>query len=139
MTAFEAIHPGGAAGFRVEPPDGGGALVYLPDNELAVAEGDSGRRRALLDAIAGAALLVHDATYLPSELPTHRGWGHSTYAEAVRLAADAQVPRLVLFHHDPSRDDAALDRLGAVARAIAQDSRGAPEVIVAAEGLALTL
>jgi phosphoribosyl 1,2-cyclic phosphodiesterase len=137
VRAIEALHPGGAAGFRVEHPESGRALVYLPDNELAAAEGECGRRRALLDAVAGASVLVHDATYLPSELPQHRGWGHSTYAEAVRLAADAGVARLVLFHHHPERDDAALDRVASLAQAMGRAARGAPEVLVAAEGLAL--
>jgi phosphoribosyl 1,2-cyclic phosphodiesterase len=139
VRAVPARHPGGAAGFRVEDPASGRAAVYLPDNELAAFEGECGGRRELLEAVAGAAVLVHDATYLPAELPQRRGWGHSTYAEALRLAADAGVPRLVLFHHHPERDDAALDRLAAVARGVAAAARGAPEVIVAAEGTALQL
>lgn len=139
VRAFEALHPGGAAGFRVAHPTSGRALVYLPDNELAAAEGECGARRRLLEAIAGASVLVHDATYLPAELPHHRGWGHSTYAEAVRLAADAGVPRLVLFHHHPERDDAALDRLAVLAQAMGRAARGAPEVVVAAEGLTLDI
>lgn len=137
VRAIEALHPGGAAGFRVAHPGSGRAVVYLPDNELGAAEGECGARRRMLDAIAGASMLVHDATYLPAELPQHRGWGHSTYAEALRLAADAEVPRLVLFHHHPERDDAALDRLAALAQAMGRSARGAPEVLVAAEGLTL--
>ncbi|MDF1506149.1 MBL fold metallo-hydrolase [Roseisolibacter sp. H3M3-2] len=139
VRAVPALHPGGAAGFRVEDPATGRAAVYLPDNELAAFEGECGGRRELLEAIAGAEVLVHDATYLPAELPHHRGWGHSTYAEAVRLAADAGVPRLVLFHHHPERDDAALDRVAAVAQGVARAARGAPEVTVAVEGTALTV
>ncbi len=139
VRAIEALHPGGAAGFRLEDPASGRAAVYLPDNELAAAEGECGRRRALLEGIAGASLLIHDATYLPSELPNHRGWGHSTYAEAVRLAADAEVPRLTLFHHHPERDDAALDRLATLAQAMGRAARGTPEVVMASEGLVQTL
>lgn len=139
VRTFDALHPGGAAGFRIAVRGDDGGVVYLPDNELAAAEGECGRRRELLEAIAGASVLVHDATYLPSELPSHRGWGHSTYAEAVRLAADAGVPRLVLFHHHPERDDAALDRIGMLAHHVAGAARGAPQVIVAAEGLALQI
>jgi ribonuclease BN (tRNA processing enzyme) len=139
VRAFEALHPGGAAGFRIDPGDGGAPVVYLPDNELAAAEGECGRRREMLDAIAGAGLLIHDATYLPNELPQKRGWGHSTYAEAVRLAADAGVPRLALFHHHPERDDAALDRLATIAAALGRAARGAPEVFIASEGMAVAV
>jgi phosphoribosyl 1,2-cyclic phosphodiesterase len=144
VRPLATAHPGGAAGFRVtcEAPGGGAdarTVVYIPDNELAAMEGECGARRALLDDIAGADLLIHDATYLPSELAAHRGWGHSSYAEAVRLASDAGVRRLALFHHAPARDDAAIDRLARVAAAIAAASRGAPEVVAAAEGDAIAL
>jgi sugar phosphate isomerase/epimerase len=100
-------------------------VIYLPDNELAAAEGECGGRRALLEAIAGADVLIHDATYLPAELPAHRGWGHSTYAEAVRLAADAGVPRLVLFHHAPTRETPRSTRSPACAQALARRRAGA--------------
>jgi phosphoribosyl 1,2-cyclic phosphodiesterase len=139
IRPIAAAHPGGASGFRVWCERVRRTVIYLPDNELAAAEGECGGRRALLEAIAGADVLIHDATYLPAELPAHRGWGHSTYAEAVRLAADAGVPRLVLFHHAPARDDAAVDRIVRVARALAAASRGAPEVVAAAEGDTITL
>jgi phosphoribosyl 1,2-cyclic phosphodiesterase len=139
VRTVPARHPGGAAGFRVEDPATGRAAVYLPDNELAAFEGECGGRRELLDAIAGAAVVVHDATYLPAELPQRRGWGHSTYAEAVRLAADAGVRKLALFHHAASRDDAELDRITRVAAALGAASRGALEVVAAAEGGAVSL
>jgi ribonuclease BN (tRNA processing enzyme) len=139
VQPIAAAHPGGASGFRVTSGPVGPTVVYLPDNELAAVEGECGGRRALLEAIAGADLLIHDATYLPAELAAHRGWGHSSYAEAVRLAADAGVPRLVLFHHAPSRDDAAVDRIARVARALAAASRGSLEVTAAAEGDELVL
>ncbi len=131
---LEAAHPGGAAGFRVTDPDGEGSLVYLPDNELAAAERMHGGRAGLVDAIAGADLLVHDATYLPAELARHRGWGHSSYAEAVRLASDGGVGRLLLHHHHPSRDDGAVDRLLGAARALGEASRPGVEVLAAVEG-----
>jgi phosphoribosyl 1,2-cyclic phosphodiesterase len=137
VRAFAAVHPGGASGFRVSA--GGRTVVYLPDNELAAVEGECGARRDMLEAIAGADLLIHDATYLPAELPSHRGWGHSSYAEAVRLAADAGVRRLALFHHAPSRDDAEVDRIARIAAALGAAARGAPEVLAAAEGAAVLL
>lgn len=131
VRAMPMAHPGGACGFLVRDPASGRTAVYLPDNELAEIDGASGARRTLVEALAGADVLVHDATYLPAELGTHRGWGHSSYAEAVRLAAEAGVRRLVLFHHHPVRDDDAVDRLTEAARALA--GGGGPEVTAAAE------
>jgi ribonuclease BN (tRNA processing enzyme) len=63
-----------------------------------------------------ADVLVYDAQYTPEEYPRRKGWGHSTWQEAVAVAAEAQVGRLVLFHHDPDRDDQALDEIVARAR-----------------------
>ncbi len=140
VRPLDVSHPGGSSGFRVRDPAAERTVVYVPDNELTAVEGVCGGRRALLEAVADADVLIHDATYLPAELPARRGWGHSSYAEAVRLAADAGVKRLVLFHHDPARADQEVDRILTVARALAAASRGGgPEVTAAAEGSALAL
>lgn len=108
-------HPQGGVGLRLE--ERGRALVFLTDNELA-ASGPTA-----LDEFArfcaGAAVLVHDAQYLPEELPHRVGWGHSSWEEAVRLAALAGVERLILTHHDPDRTDGQVDELLAAARAAA--------------------
>jgi ribonuclease BN (tRNA processing enzyme) len=56
----------------------------------------------------GASLLIHDAQYTPEELKTKRGWGHSSWEQAVQVALEAKVERLALFHHDPDHDDAFL-------------------------------
>jgi ribonuclease BN (tRNA processing enzyme) len=40
-----------------------------------------------------------------------RDWGHSTVDFTVDLAVRAGVGHLVLFHHDPSHDDEALDAM----------------------------
>jgi phosphoribosyl 1,2-cyclic phosphodiesterase len=59
--------------------------------------------------------------------------------EAVALAADAGVRRLVLFHHEPEHDDRTMDELLAAARQEAKP-RGHPvEVLAAQEGMHLTL
>jgi len=140
VRPIEVSHPGGASGFRVRCDAVGRTVVYVSDNELAAVEGVYGGRRALLEAVADADVLIHDATYLPAELPAHRGWGHSSYAEAVRLAVDAGVRRLVLFHHHPARSDADIDRLTHMAQALAAASGdGGPAVTAAAEGDVLEL
>jgi ribonuclease BN (tRNA processing enzyme) len=86
-------------------------------------------------------LLIHDAMYTPAELDSHRGWGHSSYEEAVELAAEAGARHLVLFHHEPEHDDGAMDTLLAAARRAAGQHRGtAPlEVVAAQEGMKLSL
>ena len=50
-------------------------------------------------------MLIHEGQYTPEELPSHRGWGHSTWAQAVEVAELAGVKRLIITHHDPDHDD----------------------------------
>ena len=78
-----------------------------------------------------ADVMIYDATYTDDEFPAHRDWGHSTWQEAVRIANAARARRLVLFHHDPGHDDAAMDVIAAAAD---DERRG---TIVAREGLVL--
>jgi ribonuclease BN (tRNA processing enzyme) len=60
----------------------------------------------------GADVLIYDAQYLPEEYEAkHRGWGHSHWREAVDIATAAGVKELVLFHHDPDRDDPCVDAI----------------------------
>ena len=55
-----------------------------------------------------ADLLIHDAQYSPEEWKHKKGWGHSTWEQAVQVAEMAGVKRLALFHHDPEHNDAFL-------------------------------
>lgn len=101
LRAVEQAHPDGVRAWRIEA--GGRAFVYATDVEHA------GRPDERLIALAdGADLLVHDAQYTDVEAPHRRGWGHSTWREALAVAMAAGARRLGLFHHDPRRDDDAV-------------------------------
>jgi phosphoribosyl 1,2-cyclic phosphodiesterase len=143
VTAFAVQHPGGALGYRFAEPKGrGGALVYVSDNELAGHErygSPSDWRQRMVEFVREAGVLIHDTTYTTEEYDHHRGWGHSTFADAVELALEAQVGTLVLFHHEPRRTDDQLEQCLAQCRATVQDRGGTLQVIAAAEGLTLTL
>ena len=112
VDASLVCHPGPTVGYRITA--GGRALTYLPDHEPAL-----GLRGPLLrdgwtsglGLARGADLLVHDAQYTDEEYVSRVGWGHSTLARTMEFAALAGAERLVLFHHDPSHDDAALDAM----------------------------
>jgi phosphoribosyl 1,2-cyclic phosphodiesterase len=129
-------HPGGAVGWRVDHAPSGAAVAYMPDNEIAGA-GEGVSRAAWMDTLRGVSLLVHDSTYTRDELPNRRGWGHSSWDEAVRLAFDAGIGRVVLFHHHPDRGDRGVDRVVDEARAFAESLGGSLAVTAAAEGLVL--
>lgn len=114
-------HPGVCAGYRIETP--GGAVVYLPDTEpqlhlrktqllrgLAVSAEAMARAEAndasLIEFMRGAKILIMDSHYLAEEYPKYLGWGHAEAENVTRMAMDAEVERLFLFHHSPDHDDA---------------------------------
>lgn len=87
----------------------------------------------------GADVVIHDAQYTAEDYPERSGWGHSTVEYAVDIAAAAGARRLVLFHHDPGRDDAAVDSIVRQARAQAKASGTGLEVGAAIEGEEIVL
>jgi len=74
---------------------------------------------------------VHDAQYTREEYPSRIGWGHSSFDDALAFGAVAGVRRLLLFHHDPARDD---DALSAAAKNAVAEARPSFPVTLAAEG-----
>jgi phosphoribosyl 1,2-cyclic phosphodiesterase len=118
-------HPDRATGYRVE--HAGKSVAYVTDTEHEPGRLDDN----VLALVARADVMIYDSTYTDEEFPSRTGWGHSTWQEGVRLAAAAGVRRLVVFHHDPGRDDAALDRIAAAAAA------RRPGTLVAREGMVI--
>lgn len=120
-------HPGGATGFRIEHD--GRSVAYVTDTEHDPLRPDA----KILALIEGADLVIYDSTYTDDELEAHRGWGHSTWQEGVRLCRAAGAKRLAIFHHDPAHDDSFMRR---VAREAKQTWTGA---FLAREGLSVEI
>lgn len=96
-------HPQGGLGFKFT--EASGTFVFLTDNEL-LEEGWAGSsHKDFVRFCRNADLLVHDCQYVPEEMHVRRGWGHSDLESVVRLAVEADVSSLLLFHHDPWRTD----------------------------------
>jgi ribonuclease BN (tRNA processing enzyme) len=110
VQAFPLHHPQGATGYRLE--DGHVAIVHASDFE----HGDARLDAVLREHAREADLLIYDAQYTPDEYERRRGAGHSTWVEATRLARDAQIKRLMLFHHDPWHGDEVIDAMVEEAR-----------------------
>jgi ribonuclease Z len=112
-------------GRRVSPAD----LVGSPRRgRTLVYSGDTRPSLAVVEAARGADLLIHEATFGSDELERAKETGHSTAAEAARVAVEAGVRRLVLTHISPRYTRDAPELL-AEARAIF------PETVVARDGL----
>jgi phosphoribosyl 1,2-cyclic phosphodiesterase len=130
-------HPDGGYGFRLD--DGGRSFVFLPDNELGVRHKGGGSFADYVEFCRGADLLFHDAQYTDAEYTRTRGWGHSTYGDALRLATAAGVRQFGLFHHDPGRTDEDLERQVEWCRQELDTGDSALECFACAEGQTITL
>jgi ribonuclease Z len=125
------IHKGEAIelpdGRRVEPaelvgePRRGRKLVYT---------GDTRPCASVVEAAAGADLLVHEATFGEEERARAVETGHSTAAQAAEVARQAGARRLVLTHISPRYTRDAPELL-AEAKAVF------PETLVARDGLTI--
>jgi phosphoribosyl 1,2-cyclic phosphodiesterase len=99
-------HPGGALGYRVSC--GKAVVAYLTDTEHSGDVLDPN----VLNFVKGVDILVMDANYTPEEYDQgKKGWGHSTWQDAVRYARTGKVKQLILFHHDRHHEDDFLDQI----------------------------
>ncbi|MFL5496584.1 MAG: ribonuclease Z [Gemmatimonadales bacterium] len=100
-------------------PRAGRTVVYSGDTRPCL---------SVIEASRGADLLVHEATFGGDEAERAKETGHSTAAEAARVAHDAGVRRLVLTHISPRYNRDATELLA--------EARGVfPETTIARDGL----
>ncbi len=136
-------HPALTLGYRMEAD--GVAVVYCSDHEphssiLATGQGEiTGQDQRYAAFINDADLLIHDAQYTAEEYPAKVGWGHSSIEYVVKIGQHAGVSRIALTHHDPLRDDEAIDRLLENVRARLRENASRMEVFAAVEGQIIEL
>jgi phosphoribosyl 1,2-cyclic phosphodiesterase len=148
-------HPTFAIGYRIAHK--GKVLVYISDNEpfdrrvaqsirnvdkviidrFLRSNGDPNQR--VFDFVRGADVLIHDATYTPEEYVDRVGWGHSHYLFTLKVAAEGEVKRLVLFHHDPAHGDTKVDDIVKKCRKEIRNRQYKFDCIAASEGMEIDL
>jgi DNA-binding response OmpR family regulator/ribonuclease BN (tRNA processing enzyme) len=130
-------------GYRLEAD--GVTVVYACDHEphsrmLGCGHGEiTGQDLRHAEFVNRADLLIHDAQYTAEEYPAKVGWGHSSVEYAVKLGQYAQVKRVALTHHDPLRDDDAIDRVLARIRAKLRENASSLDVFAAVDGQVVEL
>ena len=149
-----ANHPGICVGYRLATSSG--SIAYFPDNEpyeelkllLASRDGISedeardfaaAERKKMVEFLRDCDLAIMDTQYTDEEYAKHVGWGHSSVDSVVSLALDANVAKLLLFHHDPNHDDQMIDKMVEHARALVAKSGKTLEVEAAREGAEILL
>jgi CheY-like chemotaxis protein/phosphoribosyl 1,2-cyclic phosphodiesterase len=146
VTTQYLNHPVFTLGYRLEAD--GTTLVYATDFEpfsLHPRTAPPGTKplhpedQRHIRFLTGADVIIHDAQYTLDDFPAKIGWGHMPIERAVDYALQAQARHLVLFHHDPSRHDAAVDQLLAQAQTRAASGGGGLHITAAAEGEGIEL
>lgn len=107
MKTGKLNHPGNATGYRLEWQ--GRTLAIITDTEH---EPGAALDPNVLELIQGADLVLYDCMYVDDEMERHRGFGHSTWQHAIRLAQAADVRQIGFVHHSPLRTDEEIDEIG---------------------------
>ncbi|HET7771844.1 MAG TPA: response regulator [Chloroflexota bacterium] len=143
VTARYLNHPAVVLGYRLEAD--GVTLVYATDHEPHGVDGlgTHSEDQAHVEFMRGADLVIHDAQYGLEEWHGgpggKRGWGHTSVEHAVDFAHLARAQRLAFFHHDPLRNDEAVDQLVVRGRVRAAAADATLEIFGAAEGMEVLL
>lgn len=137
ITTIQLSHPNQGLGYRFT--EDGKSFVFLTDNELTLRHDGGADYDAYLRFSAGADLLIHDAEYTKEQYQLTRGWGHSVYTDALRLAQEAGVKEFGLFHINQERTDADMDRLVEDCSRIVAEKKGSLRCFGAAAGMEMEL
>jgi phosphoribosyl 1,2-cyclic phosphodiesterase len=109
VNLLRANHTTETVAFKIT--QNGRSVIYIPDNELArCGEPGTTPYADFVRFCGGVDLLIHDAQYTNATYSRFRGWGHSTFEEALKLGIDAGAKRVALFHHDPMTTDMDCER-----------------------------
>jgi len=114
--------------FTVNPDDKDYDEESAKEGEIAAAE----ENEKIACFAAKADIVIHDAQYSEKEYLSHNGWGHCSYAHAIKTKTCADVKKLVFFHHDPVHTDSQLEQFEKI---YAQNAEN--EIIMAKEGMIL--
>jgi phosphoribosyl 1,2-cyclic phosphodiesterase len=94
----------------------GKVFVFITDNELGYTHRTGVLYEEYLKFTTNADLLFHDAEYTPDEYKNQIIWGHSAYTDVIRLAIEAGVKKIGMFHLNQERTDEDMDDIVAICR-----------------------
>ena len=132
-VAVESIlldHPDGSLGYKITCENK--SVAYISDHEHT----EKAKQR-MVDFLKGTNLVIFDAHYTPEEYSGsdgnggRKGWGHSTWEDAIALCREAKIDQLALTHH--GREDSGVDRIELEAQ------NGFRNTIAAYEGLEIDI
>jgi len=105
IQACAVPHEGGCVAYRIDEPARGSSLVIATDMEWGIAHTQQKSDFLTMCRSPGPVdAMAFDAQYLPSEYPRFKGWGHSTWQDAVDIHAQCGVERILVTHHGRHTD-----------------------------------
>ena len=132
IEPIQLNHPNQGLGYKFI--EDGKSFVFLTDNELTLKHKGGAEYQEYVRFSEGADLLIHDAEYTEAQYKMTKGWGHSVYTDALRLAQNAQVKRFGLFLHNQDRTDKELDTMVEDCRGIVAQEGGTMKIFAAQAG-----
>ena len=82
-------------------------ITYITDCEHSIND----LNEEVVNFASKSDLLIHDSQYTVSDLPNYKGWGHSSWKNAVDVAIKSNSKKLVLFHHSPDYNDSDIENM----------------------------
>lgn len=107
LDFIELNHPGTTYGFKLS--EGDTSFAFLTDNELKPPPPIITPWQNFIKFCNNIDLLIHDAMWTNNELQSKKGWGHSSMEQVIELAEQANIKKVVFFHHLPERTDSELE------------------------------
>jgi len=139
VTPVLQRHSGDSYGYRFE--HGGRSVVYSTDSEHKLE--DRAETERFVRFFRAADLVIFDAMYsLADAVSVKADWGHSSNVVGVEICQMAGARHLVLFHHEPANDDAAVEVLLLDARRLEEltrEGRAPLNISAAYDGLEIDL
>jgi phosphoribosyl 1,2-cyclic phosphodiesterase len=130
-------HRNGCHAYRFDERRSGRAMAFATDLEWGAS--DVAEREALLKLCREPRpvdVLVMDGHFDASTGAQFKGWGHSTWQDAVQVAMAAAVRQLIVTHHAPDADDGVLARRSLELQIAAKEA-GLTQACFAREGMDL--
>ncbi len=113
VQSISLNHPNGSTGYKITCENK--SVVYISDHEHI-----EEFNQRIIDFLMDTNLVIFDAHYTPEEYSGsdggggRKGWGHSTWVDAVTLCREANVDQLILTHH--GREDLGVEEIESVAQ-----------------------
>lgn len=112
ISSAYLCHPGPTLGYRINNEQS--TICYIPDHEVALGVPSFPKSPGWtsgFDLADGSDILIHDSQYDDQQYLEKTGWGHSTFAQAIRFGELCKSKKIYLFHHDPIHSDQQLEDL----------------------------